>query len=179
MVVCYWFILHFSQKHSHKISNLKPNMTYNMIKIQILLHQALDYSQIYNFTLDHDYKFKIIIVLKDVWVSKFKIVYVFLFFEFFEDMDPFLWNILKFTKKLKWFGEHLMRKKDFWNKKTTCPHVFLKCFKHIKELLKHGEFSWKICSYNFESIRIYFKIKWMFWYIMIPWWFFKVLKIHF
>jgi hypothetical protein len=41
-------------------------MTYNMIKIQIFLHQALDYSQIYNFILDHDYKFKIIVVLKDV-----------------------------------------------------------------------------------------------------------------
>jgi hypothetical protein len=48
------------------MANLKPNMTYNMIKIQMFLHQTLNYSQIYNFTLDHDYKFKIIIVLKDV-----------------------------------------------------------------------------------------------------------------
>jgi hypothetical protein len=112
-----------------------------MIKSQIVLHQTLDYNQIYNFTLDHDYKFKIIIMFKDVWVSKSKSVYVFFFFECFEHMDPFLWNILNFTKKLKWFGIHLIRKNDFWNKKTTCPHDFLECFKHIKGLLKHGEFS--------------------------------------
>jgi len=36
------------------------------MKIQKYLHQTLDYSQIYNFTLDHDYKFKIIIVFKEV-----------------------------------------------------------------------------------------------------------------
>jgi hypothetical protein len=123
----------------------------------LVLHQALDFSQIYNFALSHDYKFKTKIVLKDVWVSKSKSIYVFLFFECFEHMDPFLWSILKFTKNLKWFGEHLIRKKYFWNKKTTCPHAFLECFKYIKGLLKHGEFSWKFCSYNFESIRIYFK----------------------
>jgi hypothetical protein len=41
-------------------------MTYNMIKTQFFLHQALYYNQIYNFTLDNDYKFKIIVVLKDV-----------------------------------------------------------------------------------------------------------------
>jgi hypothetical protein len=69
-------------------------MTYNIIEIQFFLYQALDYSQIYNFILDHDYKFKIIKVLKDVWVSKFKSVYVFLFFECVEHVDPFLWNIL-------------------------------------------------------------------------------------
>jgi len=51
-----------------------------MVKTQFFLHQALDYNQIYNFTLDHDYKFKIIIVLKDVWILKSKSVYVFLFF---------------------------------------------------------------------------------------------------
>jgi hypothetical protein len=71
-------------------------MTYNMIKTHMFLHQTFDYSQIYNFTLDHDYKFKIIIMFKDDWVSKSKSIYVFLFFEFFEHMDPFLWNILKF-----------------------------------------------------------------------------------
>jgi hypothetical protein len=70
-------------------------MTYNMIKTQLFWHQILDYEQIYNFTLDHDYKFKIIIVLKDVWVSKSKNVYIIFIFEFFEHMDPFLWNILK------------------------------------------------------------------------------------
>jgi len=36
---------------------------------------------------------------------------VFLFFECFEHMDPN--NILKFTKKLKQFDEHLKRKNDF------------------------------------------------------------------
>jgi hypothetical protein len=55
-------------------------------------------------------------------------------------MDTFLWNILKFTKKLKQFGEHLVREKDFSYRKTTCPHGFLECFKHIKGVLKHGEF---------------------------------------
>jgi len=74
-------------------------------------------------------------------------------------MDPFLWNILKLTKKLKQFNEHLIKEKDFWFKKTTCPHVFLECFKHIKGFLKHGEFSWKFCSCNFESIRTYLKNK--------------------
>jgi hypothetical protein len=50
---------------------------------------------------------------------------LFLFFECFEHMDPFLWNILKFTKKLKRFGKHLIKEKDIWYKKTTCPHFFL------------------------------------------------------
>jgi hypothetical protein len=157
VVVFYWFTLHFSHSFSNRISNLKPNMTYNMIKTQIFLHQALDYSQFHNLTLDHDYKFRIIIIFRDVWISKSKYVHVFLVFECFEHMDPFLWNILKFTEKLKWFGEHLIRKKNFWNKKTTCPHACFECFKHIKGLLKHGEFSWKFCNHNFESIKIYFK----------------------
>jgi hypothetical protein len=46
--------------------------------------------------------------------------YVFLFFEIFEDMDIFLWNILKFTKKLKQFGELLIKKRTFEIEK---PHV--------------------------------------------------------
>ncbi len=79
--------------------------------------------------------------------------------------------ILKFTKKLKQFGKHLIKEKDFWYKKTTCPHAFLKCFQHIKGLLKHGEFSIKFYSCNFESI-IYI-------YIMFPWWFFKNKKTIF
>jgi hypothetical protein len=41
-------------------------MTYNMIKTQMFLHQALNYSQIYNFTLDHDSKFKFIIMFKAI-----------------------------------------------------------------------------------------------------------------
>jgi hypothetical protein len=55
-------------------------MTYNMIKIQIFLHQALYYNQIYNFTLNHDYKFKTIIVFKDIQVLKFKKVYMYFYF---------------------------------------------------------------------------------------------------
>ncbi len=77
-------------------------------------------------------------------------------------MDPFLWNILKFITKIKQFGEHLIRGKDFWLKKTTCPHAFLECFKNIKGLLKHAEFSLKFCSCNFESIRIHSKNKTIF-----------------
>ncbi len=72
-----------------------------MIKTQIVLHQALHYSQICNFTLNHEYKFKTIIVLKDIGVLKSEKAYVVQFFECFEHMDPFLWNILKFTKKIE------------------------------------------------------------------------------
>jgi hypothetical protein len=43
-------------------------MTYNMIKTLFFLHQALHYSQIYNFTLNHDYKFKTIIMFKDIQI---------------------------------------------------------------------------------------------------------------
>jgi hypothetical protein len=73
-------------------------MTYDIIKTQFVLHQALHYSQIYNFTLNHDYKFKTIIMKKDIWILKFKNVYVLFFLNFFEHMDPFLWNILKSQK---------------------------------------------------------------------------------
>jgi hypothetical protein len=41
-------------------------MTYNMRETQLFLHQTLLYSLIYNFILNHDYKLKTIIVLKDV-----------------------------------------------------------------------------------------------------------------
>ncbi len=37
-------------------------MAYNMIETQMFLHQTLPYNQIYNFTLNNDYKFKTIIV---------------------------------------------------------------------------------------------------------------------
>jgi len=148
-------------------------MTYNMIKIQTILHWALHCSQIHNFTLNHDYKFKNRIMLNDIWVLKSKKAYVFKIFEFFEHMNPFLWKILKFNFFLKWFGEHLIKEKNFWYKKTTCPHVFLECFKHIKGLLKHGKISWKFCSCNFEIIRIYFKNKT---YIYIAVFIFKLSK---
>ncbi len=50
------------------------------------------------------------------------------------------------------------KKKTFtWNIKTTCPHIVLECFKHVKGLLKHGDFSWKFCSCNFDNIRSFFK----------------------
>jgi hypothetical protein len=62
-------------------------MTYNMIKIQMFFHQALHYNQIYNVILNHDYKFKTIIMFKDIQILKSKKVYVFLFFECFEHMD--------------------------------------------------------------------------------------------
>jgi hypothetical protein len=154
-------------------------MTYNTIKTQIFLHQALNYNQIYNFIMDHDYKFKVILVLKDVWVSKSKNVHVNLFFECFEHMDPLLWNILKFTKKLKWFDEHLIRKKDFWNLKTTYSHAFFECLKHIKGFLKHGNFHENLVIATLKVEQFFLKIKWIFWYIVFPWWFFKNLKNSF
>jgi hypothetical protein len=42
---------------------------------------------------------------------------------------------IKFTKKLKKIGEHLIRGKDFDTKKT-CGHVFLECFNNIKRTLE-------------------------------------------
>ncbi len=96
MMIFYWFTIHF-----HTIFQIEyqiwAQIWHNMIKTQLFLHQALHYNQIYNFTLKHDYKFKTIIMFKDVWISNFK-RYMFFFFECFEHMDPFLWNILKFTK---------------------------------------------------------------------------------
>jgi hypothetical protein len=62
VVVFYWFILHSSHNLKNWISNLRPNMTYNMLKIQIILHQTPHYNQVYNFILNHDYKFKTIIM---------------------------------------------------------------------------------------------------------------------
>ncbi len=121
LAIFYWLTLDFS----HNFSNIINLWHITWWKLNFFWHQTLDYSKIYNFTLDHDYTFKIIKVHKDVWISKSKSVYVFLFFECFEHMYPSLWNILKFTKKLKWFSEHLIRKKDFWNKKTSCPHFVL------------------------------------------------------
>jgi len=129
--------------------------------------------------LSHDYKFKTIIMLKDVWISKSKSLYVFLFFECFEHMDPFLWSILKFTKKLKWFNEHLIRKKNFWNKKTTWPHVFFECFKYIKRFLKLGEFHENFVVTTLKVETFMWKIQRIFWYIAFPWWFFKNLKLVF
>jgi len=48
------------------------------------MHETLHYSQIYKFILNHDYKFKTIIVFKDVWILESEKVYVYLFFECFK-----------------------------------------------------------------------------------------------
>jgi hypothetical protein len=40
-------------------------------------------------------------------------------------MDPFLWNIFKFTKKLKQFSEHLIRERIFYTKKLLVNMIFL------------------------------------------------------
>ncbi len=37
----------FSHNFSNIITNLRPNMTYNMIKTQFFLHQALDYNHLF------------------------------------------------------------------------------------------------------------------------------------
>ncbi len=44
MVVFYWFILHFSHNFKNWISNLRPNLTCNMVETQCFWHQALHYS---------------------------------------------------------------------------------------------------------------------------------------
>jgi hypothetical protein len=47
--------------------------------------------------------------------------------------------------------------KRLLKQKTTYPHVFFECFKNIKGLLKHDEFSLKNFCCNFESIKNYLK----------------------
>jgi hypothetical protein len=76
-------------------------MTYNIIKIQNVLHQTFYYSQSYNFTLNHDYKFNTIIVFKDIWVLKSKRVYVFLFFLMFWTHGSIFVKYIKVQKKIK------------------------------------------------------------------------------
>jgi hypothetical protein len=39
-------------------------------------------------------------------------------------MDPFLWNLLMFTKKLKQFGEHLIKEKGLLIQKTHMSTCF-------------------------------------------------------
>jgi hypothetical protein len=81
----------------------------------ILLLTLLLYIFYHDFTL---------IMLKDVWVSKSKKVYVFLFFEHFEHMNPFLWNILNFIKKIEMIWWTFDKEKRFLKQKTTCLHAF-------------------------------------------------------
>jgi hypothetical protein len=103
-------------------------------------------------------------MLKDVQILKSKRVYVFLFLEYFEHMDPFLWNILKFTKKLKWFYEHLIRKSTFERKKPLVHMFFLSALNIQKDFWNmvnfHENFviaTWKvfkficICSHGDSS----------------------------
>ncbi len=47
---------------------LKPNTTHN-INIYDFLHQALHYNQIYNFALNHDHKFRNIIIIKTIKIK--------------------------------------------------------------------------------------------------------------
>jgi hypothetical protein len=64
--------------------NIKYEAEYDiyMIKTQLFLQQTLHYSQIYNFILNHDHKFKTIIMLKDVWISKSIKICIFIFWIF-------------------------------------------------------------------------------------------------
>jgi hypothetical protein len=132
-------------------------MTYNMIKTQNFWHQTLYYSQIYNFILHHDYKFKIIIVIKGIWVSKSKTIYVIFIFWMFWTYGSLLVEYIKVHKKFEMIWQTFDKEKKLMKQKNHLSTFFLKCFKHIKGFLKHGEFSWKFCRCNFESIRIYFK----------------------
>jgi len=97
-------------------------MTYNMIKTQIFLHKALDYNQIYNFTLNHYYKFKIIIVFKDVWISKSKSIYVFVFLNVWRH-GSFLVKYIKVHQKFEmiWWTFDKGKKKV----ETKKPHVHM------------------------------------------------------
>jgi hypothetical protein len=99
VAILYWFILHFSHNFKNWISNLKPNITYNIIKTQIsFLHQALRYSQIYNFTLNHDYKFKTIICKKTFEYWNLKRYICFYFLNVWNTWIPFV-EYIKVRKK--------------------------------------------------------------------------------
>jgi hypothetical protein len=63
---------------------------------------------------------------------------------------------IKVHKKIEMIWWTFDKGKGLLIQKTAYPHAFHECFKHIKGLLKHGEFSWKFCSHNFENIRTYF-----------------------
>jgi len=85
---------------------------------------------------------------------------------------------IKVHKKLKmiWW---IFDKKKRLLKQKTCPHVFFECFKHIKRHLKHCEFSWKLCSFNFENIKFYFKILTNFLIYSVPMVIFQTFEKHF
>jgi hypothetical protein len=85
--------------------------------------------------------------------------YMFFFFGMFWTHGSFFVEYIKVHKKIEMIWWTFDKEKRFLKQKnhmSTC--FFFECFKCIKRLLKHDEFSWKICSCNFESIRIYFKI---------------------
>jgi hypothetical protein len=88
---------------------------------------------------------------------------------------------IKVHKKIENIWWTFIKEKNFWYKKTTCPHDFFECFKHIKGLLKHGEFSWKFCNCNFESIRIYFNFVFFKFFLTysVPMVIFQILKKKF
>jgi hypothetical protein len=73
---------------------------------EFFLHQALHSSQIYNFTLNHDYKFKTIIVLKDIQVLESKKTYIYIsIFWMFWTHGSLLVEILKFKKNWRTFDK--------------------------------------------------------------------------
>jgi hypothetical protein len=93
-------------------------------------------------------------------------LYIFLFLNVLNTWT-LLVEYIKAHKKIEMILWAFDKGKELLIKKK--PHVFLKCFKHIKGLLKHGEFSWNFCSCNFESIKIYFKNIYILIY-SVPWW---------
>jgi hypothetical protein len=138
-VVFYWFIIFFTQFFK---LNIKFEAKYDKEhdKIQIFLHQTLHYSKIYNFSLNLDHKFKTIIMLKDIRVSKSKRIYVF-FLGMFWTHGSFLVKYIEVHQKIETIWWTFDKEKGLLKQKTTCSHVFLECFKNIKGFLKHGEFS--------------------------------------
>jgi hypothetical protein len=81
---------------------------------------------------------------------------------------------IKVKKKLEMIWWIFDKKKRFLKQKKTCPHVFFGCFKDIKGLLKHCEFSWKLCSFNSENIKNKFKILTMFLIYNVPMMIFRI-----
>jgi hypothetical protein len=53
VVVFYWFIFHFSRNVFNWISNLRPNMTYNMIKTQKIIFKDYPHTSWFLFSCFH------------------------------------------------------------------------------------------------------------------------------
>jgi len=83
--------------------------------------------------------------------------YMHFYFLNFWTHGSLLVEYIKVHKNIEMIWWTFDKEKRLLKQKNDLFTTLLECFKHIKGLLKYGEFSWKFCSYNFESIIIYLK----------------------